>query len=328
MTRSQRLAFRLSVVFLVLTGMLWTMTTHGVPTAQAATGTTFYGVNATLMNNAIAKIWPQKTGPYCGIATAMGLANYLAEQSGAAMPFTSQTEQVTVARANEQAGASQWGYAKPTNPYGGITNIAPDFGTDPRSIAYDVAHYAPTGTTVHDYIYRWNLYSGNHYTRPSVVTQIQQATTSLARALVTNHQPISVTINAGVHSVLVTGIYVYSSTNPTTVFPAKIASVLYRDPMGGASHDQYNVSFWHWSQGGFSSPYGYYSLWSLYYGVRDPYDPEPTVGPYKPTKVSAYHWFRGFTWIQADKLANVPSPDWAITYAKGSADMTKQMVSP
>lgn len=320
LTILQRAALRLSLVlFSVMGGLLcavWLGLPAALPRAEAGTGT-FYGGDTTKMVNAIQHIWPQNSGAYCGIETAEAAVNYDDEVHNVGMYFTSTKNQVTVANANQTSGASQWGHATPTNVYAGITNIAPDFGTDPRSIAYMTWNYSPTNTFFHDYIYRWQFANS---TQPTFSVQVQQATTNVGRALEMWNEPVNVTINGGLHSVLVSGLY--STSDPATSYPAQITSVVYRDPEASASTSRFEVDFATWSGGNYATPYGIYSLWSLYYGDKttlgdgkNTSDPEPTVGPYTPTTSNPEHWYGGFTWIQRDNnYANgAYNPDYAYT---------------
>jgi hypothetical protein len=309
--RARRPALRLALALLVVTAALWVTLPQQAALARhrhahRPARVYYSGVDSRLVASAVKPIWPQLGGAYCGIATAMAMVNYEDELLHLPLRFTSRNDQATLAAANQSAGESQWGHATPTNSYAGITNIAPDFGTDPRSIAYDAAQYAPAGTPFHDYIYRWQF---DNATQPAFETQVAQATTSLARALRTWHEPISATINAGRHSVLVTAVYTYSSS--LGAYPASIASVVFRDPMVAPTISSFRVDFATWAHGHYPTPSGIYGLWSAYYSST--LDPEPTVGPYTPTADHPVHWYQGFTWIQRDgnSAASVASPDLA-----------------
>ena len=320
--RAQRIAFNLALALLLIAAAILSSSRGDIawasPVAHASPSlpaVTFYGSDTARTNAAIASIWPQYPGPYCGIETAEAAVNYDDLVHGVGMRFSGRSAQTSVASANQRSGASRWGYARPTNIQAGITNIAPDYGTDPRSIAYMTYNYTPNNTFFHDYIYRWQFANG---VQPSFYTQVQQATTSVARALGTWHEPVTVLINGGLHAVLVTGIYTY--TNPYASYPAQIASVVYRDPQAWPSVSRFQVSFATWAGGHFSTPFGVYSLWSLYYGDRynrgdglNRSDVEPSVGIYRPTSAQPIHWYRGFTWIQRDNhWANgTYSPDYA-----------------
>lgn len=320
MRRARRLALRLSIALFTLAAALIPML-GSQPTPVSAAGSVymatpiFYGADTARMNASIASVWPQYSGPYCGIATAIAAVNYDDLVHGVAMRFTSRTAQTTVASANQTKGASRWGYATPVNKYAGITNIAPDFGADPRSIAYMTYEYTPLNTFFHNYIYRWQFANS---TQPAFSTQARQATTNVARALKAWHEPVNVTINGGAHSVLVSGMYSYN--DPAAYYPAQIASVVFRDPMFSPSVSRFQVDISTWIGGGLSTPAGVYSLWSLYYGDRyvrgdrrNAYDPEPTVGIYKPTSARPIHWYQGFAWIQRDNHYSngTYSPDYA-----------------
>ena len=320
--RAQQLALRLSIALLVLAAALMSSLGSQPPRASAAGSIyaatpIFYGADTARMNASIAAVWPQYSGPYCGIATAIAAVNYNDLVHGVAMRFKSRSAQTTIAAANQTKGASRWGYATPVNRYAGITNIAPDFGADPRSIAYMTYEYTPLNTFFHNYIYRWQFANS---TQPSFSTQARQATTNVARALKSWHEPVNVAINGGAHSVLVSGVYSYN--DPSVYYPAQIASVVFRDPMFSPSVSRFQVDISTWISGGLSTPAGVYSLWSLYYGDRsargdgrNTYDPEPTVGIYKPISAAPIHWYRGFAWIQRDnKYANgTYSPDFAFS---------------
>lgn len=317
MSRYQRLALRLALVLFVASGAI--LTTAGrqgplaAPRAFACCTGTFYGGNTTLVNNATQNVWPQGSGPYCGIETAIAITNYVDQVDGVAMDFTSSSSQYTVASNNNSSSAeSQWGYAlEGGNTVAGESNISLDFGTDPRSIAFMAWNYTPANTFFHDYIYRWQM---AHSSAPPYSQQVMEATTIFAENLEEWSEPISVAINEGEHSVLVTGVY--STNNPLNYFPANITGVTYRDPMD-SSHWTVDISTWTY---GIS---GGYDLWKNFYGYNNSQDPEPSVGPYTPGP-GQEHWFNGFNWIETDEnyTNGQWSPDWSYDIYGG------QMTSP
>jgi hypothetical protein len=320
MTPKQRIAIRIAFVLIAIAGGFLTMVLTSAP-SQAGCSTcygAFYGTSTMAIKAISGTIWPQTTKNACAISDAVALVNYDYLQYGHPIRFANSSGQTTMEKNNQTAGASQWGYATPTNAWGGITNIAPDFGNDPRSVAYDVKHYASSNRYYHDFIYRWQF---AHTTAPSYWSQAKEATTLMARSMETYHFPIIAFINGGVHSVVITGIW--SNNDPNTHFPAGIQGLVYRDSEGNATTSRQEVSIYTWIAGQYASPFGVYSLWSHYYGdrnttgdMKNTYDPEPTVGPYSPSSTYPHHWYLGFTWVSRDSDAT-DSVDWAINaYSK------------
>jgi hypothetical protein len=337
--RLQRAATHLALALLVVAAWVFVvalmresaplfLTGSGCP---SCTGT-FYGANTTLTIGAIQHIWPQGATANCGVDTAEAVVNYADELAGVPMRFTDTQDMLEVDQANQStATASQWGHATPVNQVGGYTNIAADAGTDPRSIAYMTWYYRPTTQYYHDYVYRWTSF---HSTQPLYSTQAREATTSLAESLERWSLPVNVTINGGMHSVLVTGVW--SSNDPQRYYPAGIQGLVFRDPEYAAASSRFEVDFSSWAWTGLYMGNYHYSLWGIYYGdlnARGDHlntkDPEPLVGPYtpQPSKNEPYHWFDGFTWIQRDTFSGAASPDWAFT-AETPSSLGKQMTSP
>lgn len=179
----------------------------------------FYGADTTKMNNAVANIWPQLQGPYCGIASAMAMTNYADEDAGQGLRFTSQSQQNNVVSDNHSSGAaSQWGWALAGgNNVAGESNISLDFGIDPRSLAYMSWNYTPFGYYYHNIIYRPSMVSppSNDHS-----TQVLQGISRIGFWLEDWGDPVIVAINQGTHFVLVSGVYSYN--DPMTWFPAQI----------------------------------------------------------------------------------------------------------
>jgi hypothetical protein len=146
--RSQRIALRAALVLLFAAAALLAVGRRPPPVVAAAPQVTqatsyYYGSNGNYAATAVQSIWPQEYGPYCAIAVAMGVVNYVDLEDHQKLRFTTPSYQYVIAAANQKAGASQWGYAMPINRAAGITNIAPDVGVDPRSAAYMEDLYAP-----------------------------------------------------------------------------------------------------------------------------------------------------------------------------------------
>ncbi|MBA3826872.1 MAG: hypothetical protein H0X24_23640, partial [Ktedonobacterales bacterium] len=276
--------------------------------------THYYGVNGPWIVAAIAGLWPEEKGPYCAVAVAMAVDNYMDETRHLPLRFTKQAQQLDIGKADQTEGASQWGNATPINAAGGVINIAPDRGVDPRGAAYIQAHYAPPNTSFHNYIYRWQFH---HATEPSYHQQAMEATTSLYRSWLTHSDPLAVIVNGGEHSVIVSGGW--SSDEIANDYPANIQGVIVRDPQFASSVSRFEVSQDQWTNHGVDFGAGYYTLWSRFYGDQPNHtvnhdDPEPTVGIYAPTATDPVHWFHGFSWVQVDSTTgDAANPDWAFS---------------
>lgn len=266
-------------------------------------------------------VWPQSTSNACGVENAIALVNYDNLYMGQSLAFNSSSSQTQVESANQSQGASQWGYAtgnylwpdgiyRAENQWAGITNISPDYGTDPRSIAYMAWNYSLNNTFFHNYIYQWE-YSHSPNNQPSFAQQVQEATTGIARALEDYTVPVSTEINAGEHSVVVSGVW--SANDPDQNWPAQIQGLVFRDPEGNSVTNRNEINFSQWLDGNYTpASGGLYSLYSVSYGNPD--DPEPSVGPYTPNpSLNQAHWDYGFNWIQIDEnyTNGQYSPDWA-----------------
>ena len=260
---------------------------------------------------------------------AIALVNYDDLNNGQSVTFPNSSSQGNVEKANQTSGASQWSHATPTNNWGGITNIAADGGTDPRSIAYMAWNYSLPNRFFHDYIYnrfQEGVQVGKSLTHDDVVIR---ATTIMARALEQYTEPVSATINGGAHSVIVSGVW--SANDPQASYWGAIQGLVYRDPEGDAFNtSRQEIEFSTWQHGGYWSFNTTYSLWSFDYGdlnslddgLNYNFDPEPMVGPYNipyyydqnhVKHYTDYHWYFSLTWIQRDNnyTNGQYSPDWA-----------------
>src|SRR6185437_2676932 len=197
MTSRQRIAIRIAFALIAISGGLLAIAlTHTNTEASCSScNGTYYGVNESLMNKAIGgNIWPQVLSNACAVADVVGMVNYDYLKAAKSLRFPNGAYQATVESYNQSFGASQWGYAKPTNAVGGITNIAPDFGNDPRSAANDVQHDHIGSSAVHEYIYRCQF---AHRIQPASAKKVQEATTLVVRGLENTQEPAIVFITGG-----------------------------------------------------------------------------------------------------------------------------------
>lgn len=333
----ERRVTKLSLALLLAGGGLISMgfqtsqTAHAAPVhvshSSSVGGPTWYGAGSTTwMVEATIGIWPQPSSSnYCGVETATGMVNYDALNSSASMPLPANYRNgqgpVSAITADNQSQSSptvsHWGHATYTNYTGGYSNIAADFGTDPRSVAYVAWNYSINNRWYHDYVYRWQFASA---TAPDMPTQALDATTLMARGLEAFGEPVVAFINSGAHAVLVSGVYSYS--DPNNSFPAQIDELSIRDPMGTPSYSGTDTSHFfvspdQWTRYGGNNGLGWhYDLWTQYYGNSK--DPDPSVGIY-----SGAHWSGGYTWVQRDNnTSNATSPgewdpDWAFNGYSG-----------
>src|SRR5690348_18261882 len=126
MTPRQQIAARLAFVLIAISGGLLGYVLTSPQTQARCTICTgaFYAASSRAITAISGSIWPQRTSNACGIADAIAVVNYEYLQIGHAARFPNSSSQTTVEKTNQTVGASQWGYAKPTNYWGGVTNIA------------------------------------------------------------------------------------------------------------------------------------------------------------------------------------------------------------
>ncbi|HZC07254.1 MAG TPA: hypothetical protein VE338_16590, partial [Ktedonobacterales bacterium] len=151
----------------------------------------------------------------------------------------------------------------------GVTaDIAQDFGTDPRSLAYGLTEV--TGTQYHAVVDTNGAWD---------------ATKWIVHDILTYRQPISVFVDHGQHSVIVSGVE--AKSNPLTD-PGSITAIHVWDPGSAASnsaiqssmHEVVPLSVW---LGG-STDLGFAQYFKYPYAANQygayPFDPDPSVGPY------------------------------------------------
>ncbi len=280
-----------------------TSTPAGTPTATATTGptptaTTPPNPYALDISAAIAEAaWPQQYSNWCGVATVAAIADYINPQS--------QVSQQGVLNAlNNPANASEWGY--PTQSGWGPyvpTDIARDFGTDPRSLA--------EGLT---------LATGIQYHVIVDTNGAWDTTIHIVDDLLTTRQPISVFVDHGQHSIVVSGV---DATSDPIKDPKSITAIHVWDPGGGESgvgiqpHLEQAVPISLWLSGIISWSGSDYFKYP--YAANDyqgaPLDPDPAVGPYTYHSAKYNHmWVGHYVYLSpvAGAASASLSADWEL----------------
>ncbi len=241
-----------------------TATSTPAPTATSTPVPTPIGTpsDTPVANAATAAGWPQIYGNYCGIATVALIADYLNPSAPVSQSYIKNL-------ISDPSSTSEWGQPTwiPGVGPGFTADIAQDFGTDPRSIAYGLT--AVMGTQYHAIV------DTNGAT---------DTTYHIAQDIIIYRQPISVFVDHGQHSVIVSGV---DATGDPIANPGSITAIHVWDPgVPNNSAIQKNmeeivpIKTWLsgytdlWGSDYFKFPYSD----NMYQGY--PMDPDPGVGPY------------------------------------------------
>ncbi|HLY31042.1 MAG TPA: hypothetical protein VKQ36_08430, partial [Ktedonobacterales bacterium] len=265
-----------------------------LPANAAHLSTTRYGANYQQMENAAkAAQWPQQKSNWCGLASITAIIRY----RGGAVTQTNVHDFL-----DSSAAVSAWGTPSTAPGYYGPgfkADISRDFGTDPRSLAEGLA--GELHRPYHQLIDEYSNYD---------------ATLHLAIDEAWSQQPITVFVDHGLHSVVISGEE--ATANPLTD-PASVTSFEVWDPGYGASGDniqnarEVNVSLHDWLT---QSIY-----WGEAYSANTigsiTFDPNPAVGPYTydPSHDEYFSlWVNHYVYIRPDVSTDpsaAVSADWA-----------------
>jgi hypothetical protein len=241
--------------------------------APTATPNNPYALDVT--GAASAAGWPQRYSNWCGIATVALVANYLGNSISQSAIYN---------MLNSQQNESMWGYPPPSSSYWGpyvAADIAGDFGTDPRSLA--------EGMT---------LATGRLYHVKVGLGGAWDTTIHIVDDLLISRQPISVFVDHGMHSVIVSGV---EATGDPLANPNNITAIHVWDPGGGVNSvgiqatQEAVVPISQWLSGTIA--------WSGSSYLKSPYaanvyqgkalDPDPAVGPYAYVPSQVNHLWVG-----------------------------------
>lgn len=263
--------------------------------AATATPSNPYALNVT--GAASAAGWPQRYSNWCGIATVALVANYLGNSISQSTIYN---------MLNSQQNESMWGYPPPSSSYWGpyvAADISGDFGTDPRSLA--------EGMT---------LATGRLYHVKVGLGSAWDTTIHIVDDLLISRQPISVFVDHGMHSVIVSGV---EAKGDPLANPNNITAIHVWDPGGGVNSvgiqatQEAVVPLSQWLSGTIS--------WSGSSYLKSPYaanvyqgkalDPDPAVGPYAYVPSQVNHLWVGHN-IYISPLASGDaaglSSDWEL----------------
>jgi hypothetical protein len=241
--------------------------------------------------------WPQQYSNWCGVATIGLVANYLG---------SSISQSAILGILNDPNNQSQWSYPAPSSAYWGPyipADISGDFGTDPRSLA--------KGMTVA---------TGRLYHVKVDVNGAWDITIHIVHDMLTARQPISVFVDHGMHSVIVSGV---EATGDPLSNPNSITAIHVWDPGGGVNgvgiqstqHAVVPINTWlsgaiAWSG---SSYLKYPYAANIYQGRA--LDPDPAVGPYAYTAAAGNHLWIGHNVYISPLASNETaglSSDWEL----------------
>jgi hypothetical protein len=235
------------------------------------------GVSVAQMQAAVnAAGWPQHQRNWCGVASIAAVVSF---RTGGSV-----SQESVAGFLNSPNAVSVWGTPQPA--YGGAgfqANISKDTGTDPRAIARGQSW--TDGRPYHnivDYLSAWD------------------ATYQLAVDLRDSGQPITVIVDGGQHSVVVSQII---ADGDPVANPSSITAIDVWDPgfdvfNAGIQAAQYErVPIWAW--------YNDYVYWGSVYD--DYLDPDPSVGVYAGKQL----WTGHRVYIRPWGLGYV-STDWAM----------------
>ena len=271
-----------------------TNTPTPAPTATpTGTPSTVLDVSAAV----VAAGWPQQYSNWCGVATVALIANYLG---------VSISQSAILGMLNNPANASQWSYPPPAPSYYGPyvpANISGDFGTDPRALAQGLT-----------------LATGHFYHAKVDTNSAWDATIHIVRDLLTSRQPISVFVDHGQHSVIVSGV---EATDDPIKNPGSITAIHVWDPGGGINyvgiqpHLEEVVPLNAWLSGiipwSGSDYFKYPYAANVYQGKA--LDPDPAVGPYAFVPSAYNHlWIGHYVYLSplASGAAAGLNADWEL----------------
>lgn len=289
----RRMWVRAGLVCCIVLALATEVALHAAMPAHASRADTReYGASDSAVQNAVnASQWPQQQSNWCGIATVAAVARFLGNPV---------SQQDTANYLNSSASVSEWGplpkLSSAQPPF--IADIAYDGGTDPRSLAAGLQQ--ETGQHTHQFVDFQGAWD---------------ATLHLVSDVARTNEPISVIVDHGQHSVLVSAVY---ATDDPSSNPGSVTSLVVWDPgfsiPGGAIQSAQMVvvpvNTW------LTDVHYWGSSYSPNYFGSIPFDPDPSIGPYTydPShNLNAHLWIGQYVYLRPDAQGDVSNGinvDW------------------
>lgn len=290
----RRFWVRVGLVSSIVLALAMGVVMHVVVPARAslATTATEYGASDSAVRSAVtAAQWPQQKNNWCGIATVAAAAQFVLKTG---------SQQAVADYLNSATSVSEWGKLNQISssqpPF--IADIAYDGGTDPRALAAGLAQ--ATGQAMHQFV---DFHGA------------QDATLHLIADVARTKEPISVIVDHGQHSVLVSAVY--ATADPTTN-PGSVTALVVWDPGFGSAFGQIQsaqmmavpLSTWLTNTEYWGTPYNANFFGSV------PFDPDPSIGPYTydPShNLNAHLWIGNYVYLRPDASSDVSNGvnvDW------------------
>ncbi len=243
--------------------------------------------------------WPQKNGNWCGVANIAAINDYDYLING----IDNQNKYPDQYSVANMLNGTISGQPSPISPWGSISgtpafkaNISKDGGTDPRSIAWGLYTVTPNNFFFHNYIY-----PGSN----GVDHAVRNFASDFGPYNGLN-DPISVTINGGQHSVVISGVIANEdpSYDPNGVILQKVH--IWDPWFGFNGTTPYNTTgrdqWWYVSD--FESAQNYPQWWGQTYNTSNGYDPEPstTGSNYYNAPPLSHHWGGNYITIEQDRV--------------------------
>jgi len=265
----------------------------------------FYGSNGNWMYTATSD-WYQQQGNWCGIASIRAIQVYDWLYYNRGKPQWDNSQSAIHNRLNS--------YTSPWGPGGGYvtSDISRDFGTDPHAVAYGAWYDTPISTQSQPYWFHNWIY------RTSALTATADFSTDFGSNTRSHNDPITVMIDGGYHSFVISGVY--ATSDPSRGGTVKSIQTwdpwlnhANKSPNGTHPYNQteeqvWSVTDWITKRTMFGQPYN----------TNNGSDPEPDtpnhyyVPPF-PSRNVLHHWNTYYVTVEQDYIStDIYSADIAI----------------